>query len=308
MEVALIVLRQIFSMTAVLMTGFVCAKKGILDSDVARKLSSLILVITSPAVIILAFNRPFDRVLTVNLAVAALAALIAHLVAIAVASFFFRDTTNPAENAAIVSVVFSNSGFFSFPILQEMFGKDGIFIGSAYFIVFNLLSWTYMVYVFTRDKKQVSPKKALVNPSTIAVAIGLLLYLSPVKPPEVLLAPVDAIAVTNTPLAMLVTGVFISQIDLGGAFRSARVWIACALRLIVVPLIVFVLLHILPIDRMVAQTILVAVSAPAAIGVSLFAARLEKDVATSTSIVAVTSLLCVITLPATMLLSRTLWG
>ena len=65
-----------------------------------------------------------------------------------------------------------------FPFLQTLFGNNGevLVFGAVVVAIFNLLSWTVGVYVLTGDKKYVSPKKALINPVTISLALGLAVF------------------------------------------------------------------------------------------------------------------------------------
>ena len=82
---------------------------------------------------------------------------------------------------------FSNCGFMGLPFLQSLFTdaslQSELMIYCAVIIaVFNVLNWTFGVYILTGDKKQISFKKVIINPVIIAVIISLVLFFSAQKP------------------------------------------------------------------------------------------------------------------------------
>ena len=48
-------------------------------------------------------------------------------------------------------VVFTNCGFMALPLLDALYGSYGIFLGSSFIVVNNLLLWSYGVAQLTHD-------------------------------------------------------------------------------------------------------------------------------------------------------------
>lgn len=67
-----------------------------------------------------------------------LSILVSHLV--------FRKNGSHANFAdKRFCVVFTNCGFMGLPLLDALYGSEGLFLGSAFIMVNNLLLWTYGV-------------------------------------------------------------------------------------------------------------------------------------------------------------------
>lgn len=68
--------------------------------------------------------------------------------------------------------VFSNCGFMGYPLMTALLGSIGVFYGSAYVVVFTVLTWTMGVYMITHDTSKLRLKSILLNPGVLSVAAG----------------------------------------------------------------------------------------------------------------------------------------
>lgn len=87
------------------------------------------------------------------------------------------------------SVIYSNCGFIGIPLVQALFGNEGVFYLTAVMTAFNILVWTHGLFLFTGGEK-FSIKgllKALCSPSILAVPIGLICFLLRLRVPDVVL-------------------------------------------------------------------------------------------------------------------------
>ncbi len=103
--------------------------------------------------------------------------------------------------------MFSNAAYMGFPLIQAIFGDEGLMYASVYVTVFNILLWTigYAVVSGQPDMKKVA-KAVLTNPVLYAVVLGLVIYLCRIPVPSVIQSPLAYIGNMNTPISMLITG------------------------------------------------------------------------------------------------------
>jgi len=139
-----------------------------------------------------------------------------------------------------------------------------------------------------------------VNPGTVGIAFGLPLFLTSTTLPPLLHDPIKYISDLNTPLAMIVIGFYLADAKFAAYFRCAPALIASALRLLFIPSLVLaalVALRGMRLDPTMAIALTASASAPVAAMDTMFAAKYGRDVDVSVGLVAVTTILSVVTMP-----------
>ena len=276
--------------------GFALGKAKMVGEAFSRGCSQLIMYVVSPCMMVVAFQRSFEKEGFHNFCMALLLAVLIHLLGIAMAQLFFRQKTEKAV-ALRFSVVHSNSGFMGYPLQMALLGTIGIFYGSAYVTVFTVCSWTYGLMQMSGGRVKASAKTLLLNPGVLSVVVAMALYLGNVSLPELILTPVTYLSQLNTPLPMVVVGYQLSQANILAVLRGWDTWLAIFLRLIVTPAIALGLCLLLHADHAVAVAVVAAASAPCAALLSIFAARFERDTALASGLVAAETLLSALTMP-----------
>ena len=194
-------------------------------------------------------------------------------------------------------VVFSNCAFVGYPLMLSLLGSIGVFYGSAYVVVFTVLSWTVGVYMMTGDAKKLRLRNVVLNPGIISVVVAVALYLLSVSLPELALAPLTYLASMNTPLPIMVVGYQLSHANFGRAFSDRRSWLALALRLVVIPLLTIGGCMLLRVDSVVAMVMVIAASTPPAALLGMFAQKFDCDTQLAASMVSVYTAVSVVTIP-----------
>ena len=278
--------QQILTLYLLLVVGFVLGKVKLLDDRASVALSSLVMYVVSPCMMVVAFQRPLEHTALHNFGVVTGVSAVLHVVFIAAAMLLIRDRDRERQNCLRFAAVFSNCGFMGYPLMAALLGSIGVFYGSAYVIVFTILSWTWGVYVITGDRSQLRLKPLLLNPGVISVVLAMALYLGQVTVPEPLMVPINYLADLNTPLPMLVVGYQLSHAN----FKAV-------LRLLVLPLASLGICLALNVSHDLTLVLLIAASAPPAALLSMFAARFGKDTALTSSLVSVQTAISALTMP-----------
>ncbi len=285
-------------MLVLILVGILCSKTKIISQDTNRQLSSLVLQVVNPVVILMSFQTDYRPELAKNLLITFGLSAAAFIIMITVSYILVRS--KPQRDTAIerFASTYSNCGFMGIPLMNALFGAEGVFYLTAFITVFNISVWTHGVILISGEKNLKQAIKVLYSPTIIAIALGIVMFFAQIKIPSVPAQALQFIADMNTPLAMLVSGITISQTNVIKLLKKPRIYYICLLKLIVIPLILMTGLTLLDIDEKVRMTVLVAAAAPPAAMCTLFALRYGKNSLYSSEIFAAGTVLSVATLPA----------
>lgn len=304
MDIALPLIKQVLIMFLLAIAGIFCYHKKWIDNEGSRQLSSFLLQFVNPIIVIVSYQKTFEMEKLQGLLLALGLSALTFAMTILLAETVFRK----GSREQIFGVVFSNASFFSIPIVMAVLGTEAVFYLSAYLICFNVLTWTYGMIVMSGSKQALSLKKALINPGVIGVGLGLILFASPMKLPDLLFQTLQSIAGLNTPLAMMIFGIFLAQTPFVSLFADKKAWFTTSIRLLVAPLLVAVLFRFVPSTYTVIKlAILLACSAPVGISTVLFSRQFEQDYLSATRFVGLSTLLSICTIPVVILFAQWLW-
>ena len=274
-ETALIVAEKVLFIGLLMAVGFLCGKLGLIDRELNRKASELLLLVVSPCLIFSSYQVEYDAALLGNLLLAfglsvgsfAVQLLCAHLL---------LPRRRPDAAVEQLSVVYPNCMFLGIPLIEALYGAEGVLYLTAYITCFNVLFWTHGV---------------------IAIAAGLVLFLLRVRLPGWLLEPVRSISGMNTPLAMLIAGATISQTPLRSCVRERRLYRVLAIRMLAVPALLLPAFALLPVPVMPKMAVFLAAACPTASYCTMFALRYGHDGGYAARIFALTTLSAAVCLP-----------
>ena len=302
MQQAFLVARQVFLIFIYMGVGIVCTRKGILDEKTGRKLSGFSLSIIMPLLMIRNYMRPLDIDELKGLGLAFFLAVVFHGLAVAAAVFFIPKAKEPDRRIERLAVVISNCGYMAIPLIKVALGDAGVFYSLAYISVFNLVLWSVGVMLLSGEKK-LSAKKLLLNPGVGGFVIGAVVYLAQIQLPPILVEAIDGIVVMNTPLPMITAGIFLAHINVQETLLDKRIYFVVFLRLLAVPLVLLLAIKLagvanwLPSARDVILTVGLGCACPCAAAVTLFPANFGMKGDYGAKLIAVSTLLSIITLP-----------
>ena len=277
--------------------GFLCSKKDIFDEHTVKHITHFILFFVTPTVIINSFNREYDPLLVKKLLVSAGCAVTAHVLAIVLSYILIHDKEQAKRAVLRYGIIFSNCGYMALPLQNAILGTEGVFLGTAYIGVFNLITWTYGLVLMSGSLKEINIRKVFINPGIIGIAAGLLVFLTPFKLPVILASPIQHLANLNTPLPMFIIGFYLAQIKSFAVLKDPKLLLGIAMRLILCPLAVMGVMFLLGIRDNILPCMVIASSAPTAANTTMFAAKYEKDTQISVTMVAMSTLFSIITMP-----------
>lgn len=307
LDAGLLIGRQIVIMFIILLIGAGCYFKGLITKEGTKQLSAVELHLINPLLIFMSYQTEYSSKLMKGLLWSFALSAISFALAIAISTLAVRKKR---EDAALerFSSVYSNCGFIGIPLINGLFGSEGVLYLTAYVTLFNLLVWTHGLMQMKGERDFSSLLKALRSPSVIAVFLGLICYLTRLHLPAVPLASLKYISDMNTPLAMLIAGASAAQTNFIKAFKNSGIYLVCALKLLVIPLICCRIISLLPAPPLVITVVSIACACPAATTGTMFAIMFDRNPKRCAEFFAVTTLLSGLTLPVITMAASALAG
>ncbi len=292
----LTVAQQVVTLFILIGIGVACGKLKLLDGKAVKAMANLVLYIATPCVIIKSCVREFDATLLKGFGVVALVAVLNHLALILVARLAFRDKDEGRRRVLRFATVFANAGYMALPLQQALLGEVGVFYGAAYIIVFNVILWTYGIVEMGGSQVKLTPK-SLINPGTVGVILGLIIFLCQIPVPAFITDAVGHMGNLNTPIPMLIVGYYLGQTNLKAAVKDGRSYLCLALRLVVMPVAVLAILLLCGLRGDVLTACMICISTPVATATTMMATRYETEPLLSVNLVSMSTLLSMITMP-----------
>ncbi len=299
----MIVLNQIIIMALLIIVGVLCFKFKLIGKEATQSLSSLVLMVVNPIVILVAYQQPFEKRMLNGLLWSLLLALVSTVISIAISTIFIRKKNErlPLERFACI---YSNCAFMGIPLVSALYGSEGVFYLTAFVTIFNLFVWTHGVFMMEGKFNKKMIIQAVKSPAIIATLLGFALFMLKISLPDILLKTLTYLESLNTPLAMLVAGATIAQTNIFKALKNPRLYYICFLKLILVPAAVGAIFSFLPLDNVLIGTNILATACPAAATGTLFAIRYKKDSFYASELFALTTIFSIITLPMIMTVTQ----
>lgn len=201
-----------------------------------------------------------------------------------------------------VNIIYSNAAALVIPLVQALLGEEYVVYSCAFVIVQLILLWTHASACLQEGAK-LEWKKILTNVNLIAIVAGALLYLLHISLPSPIVSTLSSVGAMIGPMGMLLAGMAIAEVPLKKVFCTPRNYLPVALRLIVVPIIVLLLLRVFHASDWIADgkailmTVYLSAITPSCATVTSMAQLYNRDAAHSSALYVLSTLLSIMTMP-----------
>lgn len=299
---------SVVTLLIMMAVGFLLAKKALLSNQTLTQLSTVLMCIVSPALMINTFlDETRDGPTVHNLLVAAAVLVGTYVLQGVIILLFFRRQNEEIRGISRFASIYGNVGFMGVPLIQSVLGAPGMIATVMSLGVFNIAIWTHGLCLMG-GKGKVSVKKVILNPGVIGMVIALVLFISGVRLPMPVRSAVGYISSLNTPLAMVVIGAQMAAVNLPELLREVRLLGVAAMKLLILPAITMVVLLPFKLDPVIYTAVVILSGCPAAGASSLMCQMAGKDAAYAARLVTFTTILSVVTLPVVSALAKLLAG
>lgn len=295
-DTGLLIGRQILIMFIILVIGAFCYLKGLITKEGTKQLSAVELQLVNPLLIFMSYQKEYNAKLLNGLLWSFVLSAVSFTVMILL-SYVFIGKNREDKDIERFATVYSNCGFIGIPLINGIYGTDGVLYLTAYVTFFNLLVWTHGYMTMKGERDFSSFLKALRSPSVIAVFIGLICYLTNIRLPDVPKTAMQYVSDMNTPLAMLIAGATAAQTNILKALKKPAVYLVASMKLLVFPACAFAVCRFLGAPQIVLMTVTIAAACPVATTGTMFAIRMDKKPELCSEFFTITTLLSALTLP-----------
>ena len=289
------VLSQVAVLFLLLALGYFAARGRILDRGAFDGLNKLVLFFTLPCLTFAKLQRDALPGQMGELAETFVIAVISMFLCGAAAMLYTRKEPAARRSVFIHMAMFSNCGYMGYPLILAALGEEKMIYAVMYVAAFNLMTWTVGVYLYA-GKSGLSLKKALLNPTLIAVVLGILCFALSIRLPKVPLDAMNMLGDTTTPLAMVVIGGRLADL-VPSDLKDGMLLFSCLMRLIIFPVAIWFTLVLLRVPQGVREAVLVCSAMPGATATAMQAEYYKGDGRLGSRSVAVSTALSILTIP-----------
>ena len=298
--ITVLLIKKIISLFIIVFAGMLLVRLKVFSAAESRTLSKCSLYLLAPCMILSAFQVDYSPEVTSGLALAAGASVIIQVLLVLISTAIKKPLRlDPVEQT---SVIYSNAGNLIVPLVSAILGDEWVIYTSGFMGVQLFLMWTHGKSILCGDRG-VDLRKILLNPNMISIFLGLILFFTGLRIPGPAGDAIDSLGDMIGPVSMLVTGMLIGGMDLKKLFSYKRLPFIMFMRLIAVPLFVFVILRftgiteLAPNGKDVLLITFLACMTPSASTITNMAVVYERDADYASAINVATTIGCIITMP-----------
>lgn len=294
---------EIITLFFIMLLGFAVIKYNIVSEHFRKDLSNFLFYVSIPCTMIRSMNQEFSQDKLHDVFI-----MVGMSVAFLIFGFVLRwfglklIGEKDLKRKAVYEFTFiiTNYGFMGWPVCYALFGDDGMFYSAIFAIPINIVFYTLGGFIFSKVNGSTKGLswRILLTPPNIATLFGILLFLFSVKIPKIFSGAIDLMSATTTPLAMAVAGMMLAAFSLKTVFSNRKSFLFAGLRLLVLPLLFFVLLKALGFDGLVLAIPVIIAAMPSPPNLTILTEQYQADSYLAAQLIFVTTLLSILTLPA----------
>lgn len=290
-------LEVVIKIAVMVSLGFILRKLNIISENLQKGLTQLLLTAILPFSIIASSGYERTESLTRGLLIAAAAALIYYAVAITLMSLLSSRLPfgEKKRRIFITMTVFQNTGFVGFPLMQALFGAEGLLLAVVFNMAYNLFMFSYGVQLLSGEPANL--KKFFFNAVSISSVIAILIFISPFRIPELIAAPIAEIGSMTVPISMMIIGAGLAPIPLRTILSDWGAYLVSFIRLLALPGTMFIVMLFLPIDPVTKSVIVLMTALPCGSMNVIFSEKYDCEPEFAAKTVVQSMLLMTITLP-----------
>ncbi|WP_100397900.1 AEC family transporter [Bacillus sp. FJAT-44742] len=274
----------------IFMGGYWLQKKQVLE---IRSISAVALYILTPALVFRTFYTTVPDRNYLIIVVFSIVFLVIMLLCNFIVSKIFKWDSKTISGMNLATI-FTNAGNYGAPLILFAFGEEAFAFAVIYMVVQSLLMNTFGVYVANRSNMDArgAIRISLKMPVMYALFLGLALQYLNIEMGDSYLGAIDLLADSAIPVVMVILGMQLATISVK-SFQWGLVGYGTILRLVLSPVIAYVLTLMMPASPTLAAVLIVSASMPSAATTAMLAVQFDANPKLVSSITLVTTVLSV---------------
>ena len=302
----MILLQQMLALFMLMLIGYFCGKKDVLDKATTKKISWLVINVANVSMLLKAGLDNKTDVPMRNILLVFGIAIGMYVVFILLATVLPIVLRVERKDYGLyrVMTIFSNIGFMGFPLLAAISGSRAVLYAALFQFPFNILLYTYGIGMISyKGEKTKDEKKSgfqwekILNVGVIASIISLICFFGKVDMPDFVDTTLSNLSNLTAPLSMLVIGQSFTEFKLRDLFTDVRLLLFSGIKLLLLPIIGLLFLKQFITDNTILTVCMVMLGTPVASMTAMLAQQYDGDYELASKGVALTTLLSVATMP-----------
>lgn len=191
------------------------------------------------------------------------------------------------------SFVITNYAYLGYTLIGSVFGDEVLSKFMLFAVPFVIFTYTIGYVMLTGGK---NPLKKLLNPITVSIILGMTVGLCGFKLPSFLASTVSMASGCVGPLSMILTGMTLSTFAIKDLVSDKSAYIFSALRLVVIPGIVYLFCRLVHLDAMMPM-LLIITCMPCGLNTIVFPKLIGEDCKPGARLALITHVFSILTLP-----------
>lgn len=297
------ILTCIATLGLAILVGFVCSKSGYLPAAVKPALSKIVVKLTLPVLIAVSLTK---TEITQEKLINSVFIVVCGLIVIGLLQLtgllterLFKKSAPPILHRCMTS--FGNVVFVAYPLIQSLYGDEGLYYAALFAFSSDCWLWTFGVYSLSklsgRSESLTANLKRLINPSTIAFAVSFIMMVFGLKFTGIIGDVMNGFGSMTTYLSMLFIGGVLADVDFRGIYKKASLIALTLLKMIIVPFILILIFKLIPAAQDVESIIILQAAMPVSTVLVMLCSEYGGDTKYSAEGVFLSTLASLVTLP-----------
>ena len=219
--------------------GVILKRTGVTDSRAERSISDVLIKAILPFMILSSSQYVFNYELVKGMIAVACYAGVSYLGLLGIMTIINKKTheTDADKRVMTTCLIFSNTSFIGIPLMQELYGDEGLLLAAVFNLVFNIFFYTFGVTIISGRKFR--PRYIITDIVSTASIAAVILFVIPWRFGYPVTSTLNVIGDIAFPLALIVLGSNIADLDLKRIFSDSKTYVTVILKLVVLPALVF---------------------------------------------------------------------
>jgi predicted permease len=191
------------------------------------------------------------------------------------------------------SFTVTNYAYLGYALIGSVFGEKVLSLFMLFAIPFIIYTYTVGYALLTGGK---NPIKKLINPITAAIVLGLAVGIIGIPLPTTLKSAVSMASACVGPLSMILTGITLSAFVFKELIGDKATYVFCALRLVVIPGIVYGLCRAFHLDTLTPMMLIITCM-PCGLNTIVFPKLIGEDCKPGARLALLTHIFSIVTIP-----------
>lgn len=289
---------QVFILVTFCVIGYILCKVKLVKPDQSKVLSVVLIYILFPLMSFKTFSGQFTVaylqekgfLLLVSLGLIPVVVIMAKLISRLLGGEPYERNVNE------YSMSMANIGYMGYPLAEAVYGTAGMLDCMMFGLPMTMYINTVGYNMLTAGNGQKSLLQKIFTPSMFGILAGCLVGITGLQLPQAVFEIAKMGSDCVAPISMMLTGMAISQFSIKELLCNKKVYVICAVRLALMPVLVWVLVKLCGFTFALLPAVLLY-AMPCGMNTIVFPKLVDKDCRLGAATVLISTIVSMVTIP-----------